>query len=51
MNEDNFLDKDSNASFNSRSISGLSATFSFPTVYLDIWTKECVEDYSSKIAK
>jgi len=32
MNEDNFLDKDSNASFNSRSISGLSATFSFPTV-------------------
>ena len=32
MNEDSFLDRDSNASFNSRSISGLSATFSFPTV-------------------
>ena len=28
-----------------------SRIFSFPTVYLDKWTKECVEDYSSKIAK
>jgi len=28
-----------------------SRIFSFPTVYLDKWTKECIEDYSSKIAK
>jgi 3-methylcrotonyl-CoA carboxylase alpha subunit len=28
-----------------------SRIFSFPTVYLDKWTKECVEDYSNKIAK
>jgi len=28
-----------------------SRVFSFPTVYLDKWTKECIEDYSSKIAK
>jgi len=28
-----------------------SRIFSFPTVYLDKWTKECVEDYSIKIAK
>ncbi len=28
-----------------------SRIFSFPTVYLDKWTKECVEDYSSKIVK
>ncbi len=28
-----------------------SRIFSFPTVYLDKWTKECVEDYSRKIAK
>ncbi len=28
-----------------------SRIFSFPTAYLDKWTKECVEDYSSKIAK
>ncbi len=27
-----------------------SRIFSFPTVYLDKWTKECVEDYSNKIA-
>ena len=28
-----------------------SRVFSFPTVYLDKWTKECVEDYINKIAK
>ena len=28
-----------------------SRVFSFPTVYLDKWTKECIEDYSNKIAK
>ena len=28
-----------------------SRIFSFPTVYLDKWTKECIEDYSSKITK
>jgi len=28
-----------------------SRIFSFPTVYLDKWTKECIEDYSNKIAK
>ena len=28
-----------------------SRVFSFPTVYLDKWTKECVEDYSNKISK
>ena len=28
-----------------------SRVFSFPTVYLDKWTKECIEDYSSKIAQ
>ena len=28
-----------------------SRIFSFPTVYLDKWTKECIEDYSLKIAK
>ncbi|MDB4084401.1 carboxyltransferase domain-containing protein [Candidatus Pelagibacter sp.] len=28
-----------------------SRIFSFPTVYLDKWTKECIEDYSSKIAQ
>ena len=28
-----------------------SRIFSFPTVYLDKWTKECIEDYSSKIVK
>ena len=28
-----------------------SRIFSFPTVYLDKWTKECIEDYSSKIAE
>ncbi len=28
-----------------------SRIFSFPTVYLDKWTKECIEDYSDKIAK
>ena len=28
-----------------------SRIFSFPTVYLDKWTKECIEDYSKKIAK
>ena len=28
-----------------------SRIFSFPTVYLDKWTKECIEDYTSKIAK
>jgi len=28
-----------------------SRIFSFPTVYLDKWTKECVEDYSNKIVK
>ena len=28
-----------------------SRIFSFPTVYLDKWPKECIEDYSSKIAK
>ena len=28
-----------------------SRIFSFPTVYLDKWTQECIEDYSNKIAK
>ncbi len=28
-----------------------SRIFSFPTVYLDKWTKECIEDYSNKIVK
>ena len=28
-----------------------SRIFSFPTVYLDKWTKECIDDYSEKIAK
>jgi len=28
-----------------------SRIFSFPTVYLDKWTKECIEDYSNKISK
>ena len=28
-----------------------SRLFSFPTVYLDPWTKECVDDYIAKIAK
>ena len=28
-----------------------SRVFSFPTVYLDKWTQECIEDYSKKIAK
>ena len=28
-----------------------SRLFCFPTVYLDPWTKECVEDYIEKIAK
>jgi len=28
-----------------------SRIFSFPTVYLDKWTKECVEDYSNKLQK
>jgi len=28
-----------------------SRIFSFPTVYLDKWTKECIEDYSNKITK
>ena len=28
-----------------------SRLFCFPTVYLDPWTKECVEDYIAKIAK
>ena len=28
-----------------------SRIFSFPAVYLDKWTKECIEDYSSKITK
>jgi KipI family sensor histidine kinase inhibitor len=28
-----------------------SRVFSFPTVYLDKWTKECVNDYINKIAK
>ena len=28
-----------------------SRIFSFPTVYLDKWTKECIDDYSSKIAQ
>ena len=28
-----------------------SRIFSFPTVYLDKWTRECIEDYSNKIAK
>jgi len=28
-----------------------SRVFSFPTVYLDKWTKECVDDYINKIAK
>jgi len=28
-----------------------SRIFSFPTVYLDKWTKECIEDYSKKISK
>lgn len=28
-----------------------SRLFYFPTVYLDPWTKECVEDYIEKIAK
>ena len=28
-----------------------SRIFSFPTVYLDKWTKECIEDYSKKIVK
>ena len=28
-----------------------SRIFTFPTVYLDKWTKECIEDYSNKIAK
>ena len=28
-----------------------SRIFSFPTVYLDKWTRECIEDYSSKIAE
>jgi len=28
-----------------------SRIFSFPTVYLDKWTKECIEDYTNKIAK
>jgi len=28
-----------------------SRIFSFPTVYLDKWTQECVEDYTNKIAK
>ena len=28
-----------------------SRIFSFPTVYLDKWTKECIEDYSDKISK
>ena len=28
-----------------------SRIFSFPTVYLDKWTKECVEDYSAKISQ
>ena len=27
-----------------------SRVFSFPTVYLDKWTKECVDDYINKIA-
>ena len=28
-----------------------SRVFSFPTVYLDKWTKECIDDYINKIAK
>jgi len=28
-----------------------SRIFSFPTVYLDKWTQECIEDYSKKIVK
>ncbi len=28
-----------------------SRIFSFPTVYLDRWTQECIEDYSNKIVK
>ena len=28
-----------------------SRIFSFPTVYLDKWTQECIEDYSNKIVK
>ena len=28
-----------------------SRVFSFPTVYLDKWTQECIEDYSNKIVK
>jgi len=28
-----------------------SRVFSFPTVYLDKWTKECIEDYSKKISQ
>ena len=28
-----------------------SRVFSFPTVYLDKWTEECIQDYSIKIAK
>ena len=28
-----------------------SRIFSFPTVYLDKWTEECIQDYSLKIAK
>ena len=28
-----------------------SRIFSFPTVYLDKWTKECIEDYSKKNVK
>ena len=28
-----------------------SRIFSFPTVYLDKWTQECIEDYSTKIVK
>ena len=28
-----------------------SRIFSFPTVYLDKWTRECIEDYSKKIVK
>ena len=28
-----------------------SRVFSFPTVYLDKWTEECINDYSLKIAK
>ena len=28
-----------------------SRVFSFPTIYLDKWTEECIQDYSLKIAK